>query len=348
MGSILERLAELHFAACKKAKLDPEDLAERLFDLELHSEYGEFHGAVERYAHLLGKEGLAKYRTAAEAEWAKVPALGPNKSGEYGRYGITGIMETLARVSGDLDEWIAVKSRDLSAANRFLEIAEACKMARKYDLALEWAERGVKAFPERTDARLREFLADEYHRRKRHDEAMALIWAEFAESSTLQKYQLLANHAQRINAWSAWRERALKCIEESIAKEKRRPKQPYGWQREADHSTLVEVFLWEKDAEAAWKAAQDGGCRTDLWLKLAKERAANHPEDALLIYQKQIEPTLAAKNNAAYEEAVKYLRTIRDLMHCLGKKEAFDAYLTSIRIAHKPKRNFMKLLERFK
>ena len=66
------------------------------------------------------------------------------------------------------------------------------------------------------------------------------------------------------------------------------------------------------------------------------------------IYQKQIEPTYAAKNNYTYEEAVKYLGIIRDLMNRLGKAGEFAAYLASVRTAHKPKRNFMKLLDRFK
>jgi tetratricopeptide (TPR) repeat protein len=76
---------------------------------------------------------------------------------------------------------IAVKSRDLSHAYAFLQIAETLRTGGRYDEALEWAERGMEAFPERTDSRLREFLANEYHRRKRHDDAMTLIWAAFRE-----------------------------------------------------------------------------------------------------------------------------------------------------------------------
>jgi uncharacterized Zn finger protein len=68
----------------------------------------------------------------------------------------------------------------------------------------------------------------------------------------------------------------------------------------------------------------------------------------LPIYQRQIEPTVNQKNNAAYEKAVKYLRIVRDLMSRLGRSGEFAAYLASIRAAHKPKRNFMRLLERFK
>lgn len=350
LGCILDRLAELHLAACKKAKLDPEALAERLLELEMHAEYGEFRGAVERYARVLGAKGLAKYRALAEASWSQVPAKGPGQEiGAQGyRYEITAVMDALARLSGDLDEWIAVKSRDLTHAYCFLEIAEACKKARKRDLALEWAERGVKAFPKETGFRLREFLADEYHRRKRHGEAMVLIWAEFTESPALRTYQTLEKHAQRAKDWPAWREQALTFVSDHIAKGKQaKPERAYGWHREMDHSLLVDIFLGEKDADAAWNAAKEGGCKADLWLKVAKERAKDHPEDALPIYQKQIEPTLALKSNYAYEEAVKYLRIIRDLMNRLGKAGEFDAYLASIRAAHKPKRNFMKLLDRF-
>src|SRR5262245_65949612 len=95
----------------------------------------------------------------AEAEWAKVPALRPGEddSEKYGkRFRMTHIMETLARRTGDMEAVVAVKKRDLSLAYHYLQIAETYKNARKHDLALEWAERGVKAFPKRTDSRLRE------------------------------------------------------------------------------------------------------------------------------------------------------------------------------------------------
>src|SRR5262249_43599487 len=74
MGGILERLQELHHRACKKAKPEPEALARRLFEWELRTHYDTFYGASETYADVLGRKGLAVYRTLAEAEWAKVPA----------------------------------------------------------------------------------------------------------------------------------------------------------------------------------------------------------------------------------------------------------------------------------
>jgi uncharacterized Zn finger protein len=349
MGSILERLQELHCRACKKAKPDPEALARRLFEWELHTDYDIFYGAAETYARVLGAKGLAVYRELAELEWKKVPPLGPGRDDpeKYGkRFRITHIMESLARQTGDVEAVVAIKKRDLSSAYDYLQIAEAYKGARKHDLALEWAENGVRTFPKRTDSRLREFLAGEYHRCKRHDEAMALVWAEYTESPTLQEYQNLKTHADRIGKWQTWREKALDHVRNGIAESKNKThKDRWGWSEKIDHSDLVRIFLWEKDMEAAWREAQAGGCSNDLWLKLAAERDKDHPEDALPIYQRQIEPTLNRKTNEAYQEAIGLLRKVRGLMIRLGREVEFADWLNKLRAAHKPKRNFMKLLE---
>ena len=350
MGSILERLQELHLKACRKAKPDPEALAERLFEWELRTDWDTFYGAAKTYAGVLGQKGLAVYRQLANAEWAKVPTLGPGRddSEKYGkRFRITHIMETLARQTGDVEALVAIKQRDLSSAYAYLQIAETYKSARQHDQALDWAERGVKAFPERTDSRLREFLAEEYHRRKRHDEAMMLIWAEFVESSTLERYRNLATHANRIGQWEAWRSKALERLRQSIVEAKRETRHDrWAWSRQTDHTELVRVFLWENDVEAAWQEATQGGCSNNLWMELAAKREKEHPEDALLVYRRHIDPTVNQKNNEAYREAVGLLRKIRELMVRLGREADFGRYLESVRVAHKPKRNFMKLIER--
>lgn len=75
--------------------------------------------------------------------------------------------------------------RDLSMAYHFLQIATLYQRSGKDDLALAWAEKGILAFPVRADGRLREFFATEYHRRKRHEEAMALAWASFSDQPIL-------------------------------------------------------------------------------------------------------------------------------------------------------------------
>lgn len=350
MGSILERLQEIHHAACKKARPDPEALARRLFAWELRTDWDTFSGAAEGYADILGEKGLAVYGKLAKDEWARVPALGPGRDDRdrNGRsFRITQIMETLARQSGEVEAVVEIMKRDLSSACSYIRIAETYKHADRHDQALEWAERGLKAFPEKTAWRLREFLADEYHRRKRHDEAMALVWAEFEDTPRLDMYQKLKKHADRLDRWTEWREKALARLRERTETLKREArKSRWAWSGRADHSDLVRVFLWEKNIETAWREAKAGGCSDDLWRQLATEREEDHPEDAMDVYRQQIEPTLARKNNEAYKEAVRLLGKVRELHLRLGREAEFTRFVVSVRSAHKPKRNFMKALDR--
>ena len=349
LGSILERLQGLHLDACRKARPEPEKLARRLFEWELKTELDTFFGAADTYAGVLGTKGLAAYRRLAEAEWARVPALEPGRDDpeKFGkRFRITHIMETLARRTGDVEAVVAVKKRDLSSPYDYFQIAEAYRGADKHDLALGWAERGIKAFPTRQDPRLRELLAQEYHQRERHEEAMALVWAGFTESPGLDRYRDLKRHADRVDAWPVWREKALSFLRKTTAKgiAAERPVQRT-W-ISAGRSDLVKVFLWEKDVEAAWREAKEGGCSNDLWLTLAAKREKKHPEEVLLVYQAQVEPALGRKNKEAYREAIGLLRKIHGLMARLGQQASFASYVESVRTAHRLKRNFVKLLER--
>ena len=352
MSDIIGELQELHHRACQQAKPNPEELARRLFEWETDSQWEIFYGAAESYADVLGHKGLAKYRSLAEAEWSRVPALEPGEDDaeRYGkRFRITSIMESLARQSGDVEALVEIKRRDLSHSYSYLKIAEIYREAGKHDEALEWAERGWRAFPEKRDWRLGEFLADEYHRRGRPRDAMDLIWEQFAESPSLANYQKLQAHAYKTGSseWSPWRERAFATLRATIERQKKQAKRPktYWHWNDIDHSELVRVLLWEKKYDEAWLEAQAGGCSDDLWMQLAALREKVHQEDALSIYKERIAPLVEMTNNTAYEEAVEILRKVSKLMARLDRETEFDDYLAALRVEYKRKRNFIKLLD---
>lgn len=351
MGDLLHGLQDLHYQACRQSGEDPVVLARRLFDWEIKSGWDVFSGACETYADVLGNKGLAEYRRLAQARWAQVPALSPGEKDPemYGaRFRVTQMMEALARQSGDPEALVAVKSRDLSHPYSFLQIAEIYRGAGKDDQALSWAEKGVKAFT-KTDSRLSDFLAEEYQRRGRHTEAMHLIWLEFAESPQLESYKKLQAHALRTKQtsdWTGWRAKALAYLRASLDKEKRQsPKKHWDWAGFGDYSQLVNIFLWEGRFEDAWEAACAGGCSQSLWLKLAAALEQDHPQKALSIYKESIALTLAQGNNYTYEEAVKLLRKVVQLMVQLGRATEVDDYLVAVRVEYKRKRNFIKLLD---
>jgi len=352
VGDLLERLQEIHHKACVKAKPDPEGLAKRLFEWELKTDWDTFYEAAETYSDVLGKKGIAVYRKLAEAEWAKIPQLKPGqteRSFRGNRFRLTSIMEALARADGDVEALVAVKSRDLSSAYHYLEIAQAYKDAGKSDKALDWAEKGLKAFPESTDSRLRQFLAGEYHLHKRHDEAMQLVWANFAERPGLENYKVLKKHAVRIRKWPKWRQQAIEHIREEITEAKKaKPKNYAYWSAKKDHSLLVEIFVWENDIEAAWQEAKTGGCGNYLWMQLAELREKDYPADAVAVYQGRVEPIVSRTNNKAYREAVGLIKKIRKLMKNLGQGKELQEYISSVRTKYKRKRNFMAMLDRLK
>jgi uncharacterized Zn finger protein len=346
-SEVLVRLQALHLAACKRARPDPEVLAQRLFDWEMRSEWDVFFGAVSRYADVLGTVGMTRYRALADDAWRTVPVLGaghPNRAFSSTRFRITSMMESLARLSGDVDAVADVKARDLSSAYAYLTIAELYLEARRKDDALDWAERGVAAFPDNTDSRLREFLATQYLRKKRVTDAMSLLWLNFADRPLLPHYVALHKVAEPAGVWPAWRERALTEVRTRIVRRSATSARTFGAYA-VDGSLLVEILLWEGDADAAWITATESGCSERLWLQLAKRREKSHPNDAVAVYQAAVERTVSRTNNEAYHDAVAMLRVIARVMKQSSVAGGFAAYLASVRTRHKAKRNFMKLLD---
>jgi uncharacterized Zn finger protein len=353
MSDILSEFHDLHHCACLQVSPDPRALARRLFEWELKGDWEIFFGAAENYADVFGAEGLAEYRRLAESEWAKLRQLDPGDNDEerHGRrFRITHMMEALARQTGDPEAMVEIKRRDLSHPYSYLQIAEIYREARRYDEAFEWAQRGMQSFPQR-DSRLVEFLAREYHRRGRHDDAMKLIWNQFVESPFLKNYQELKAHAGKVRPrpdWPAWRDKALAHLRGIIQKEKQEEKSSknhWHWAGHADNSRLVEVFLWEKRHDEAWEEASAGGCSSGLWLRVAALREEKHPGDAVPIYKEMIAPILKRANNAANAEAVKLLQKIRELMVRMGSELEFEDYFAALRVEYKRKRNFIKLLD---
>jgi tetratricopeptide (TPR) repeat protein len=354
-GYISELVADferLHHDACISARPEPMGLASRLFTWEVDGHWDVFVDAVSRYADVLGPEGVARFRQLAEERWSHVLPAGPgDRDAERwaASYRITRVMERLAELTGDVDALVAVKSRDLSMPYDWLEVAEVYAGAGRHEEALNWAERGVAAFPDRPDPRLDEFLCEAYHRAGRHMEAVEVAWRRFQVRPELATYQRLADHATKAGAWSEWRPSAVAVLRERIeagassAAQRRPDRRPVIEPVGASH--LVEVLLWEGDDEAAWQEAVAAGVPHRIWMRLANVRQDERPEDAIPIFQREVEQLIGTKNNRGYADAVSLMVHVRDLLASAGRPDDFGPYAAAVRTAHKPKRNLMKLLD---
>jgi uncharacterized Zn finger protein len=362
LGGAFDDLQRLHLEACERAGLEPVGLAERLFSLMMATDYDLFYDAADDYAHLLGEAGGRRYAELVRAEWERLPVLCPGNdrrsrsagafalleeeeeaSGSPDRWRLTHAMELLAERSGDIEEMVAVLSRDLSLPYSFLRVAEAYAGAGRNDDALEWAERGLGAFPGRPDSRLVTFLGEAYRERGEHGRAAELIWGLFAGRPGLDSYRELKPYAERAGQWEETRERALALIRDGLVGREQGLGAP-GRLAYRDATELVRIHLWEGDAAAALPAARAGGCRREVWLALADALAADEPKEAMIICREQVEPTIERKTKADYRDATDLLARIRDLMVRTEDADEFPAYLAEIREAHKRKRNLVKLL----
>jgi len=356
VGGILSRLGDLHLQACRLAKPDPQALAERLFRMEISpaNDYGDINAMA--YRDLLGEAGLRRYRELAEAglrryrelaeaEWAKIGFRDGDSPYDFQRYRITRIMEFLAEASGNVEELVAIKARDLSTAYRYLTIAGIWAANGRDDKALEWAERGLHAFPAATDNRLRDFLVAAYLKSQRNEEALQLTWVQFEERPILDHYKKLHAVSERLGVWPEQRERALAKLADAIAGGaaavsywKTKPGMP-------DYSVRLQIALWENNLDDAWTAAHAGVRDRNLLIELAGKLEKERPDDALALYR-QIIPTIVEQtNNAAYAEAVELVRRIESILNGPERKREFMDYLAELRSRFKPKRNFIKLLD---
>jgi uncharacterized Zn finger protein len=373
LGMVLDDFQTLHYNACELAQPDPITLAGYLFQAEMDSGFGSFSNAAETYASILGEAGLSHYRELAESMWEEFPPLSPQDSGKwnYKRSQLQHILETLAKTRGDIEAVVAIKRQNLSTSRTYLEIAQIYLQDGQPDRALEWAESGLQAFP-RPDPNLRDLVIEEYHRRGRIEDAMELVWQAFTQSVSLYTYQKLKTQAERANQWATWRDRALAHIRQQLEPAKppsppdkvaqtsrsaktaqmRRVASSPAWNplgmSARDRSLLVEIFLWEGEDDLAWQEAQAGSCSKQLWLSLAERRQHTHPEDALPIYQQEIEPLIQQTNNTAYANAVSFLRKVHDLMVRLDRQTEFHALVDQLRRTYKAKRNFIALLNQQK
>lgn len=340
MGGVLEELAGVHLEACEKRGLPANEIARSVFELQLKDDIGVI--VLEPYRKALGKEGLAAYRKLAHDAWDKLPPPTETKQEVGGvRYTITRIMKSLAQIDGDTDAMVDIIKHDLRSAYSYLQIAELLAKARRYDEALQWTEDGRKKFPEGNNAALEDFLAAEYHRRGRHDDAIALHWARFEKRASLQSYQTLKASADQNRTWNTWREKALAHLQKHARKNAGR-----GMLFAASAgAALVEIHLWEHKPDAAREAARTHGCTQHLWLQLAKALEADKPEESIRIYQAQIDSVVTRGDKAAYFEAGQLIARLSKLMHAAKRQQEYTIYLVGVRLRHKAKRNFIKELD---
>ena len=339
---------EIHVRACAAGNPDPAALAQRLFARATADEWGVFANVVSDYADVLGPAGVATLRGLITEELQRLPRLVAGASADVHHSTILGLAERAAKADS-VDSVVDVLARDLRSTSQFQRICQELTAAGRVEQALEWARRGLAEFQERIEPGLpdlRRVAASLCAQMGHHGEAVELTWQDFAVVPSAEGYQRLREYGEADGSWARWRERAL----DELRKQPTLPTPPplikeYVWPRPMGHSVLVDVLLGEGDVQAAWEAARDGGCLEGVWLTLARQRAPQHPRDAIPVFCRQVEAAVSVAKRDGYEHAVSLLTEVSEYYEQDGASAEFADYVRSLRATHRRKRNFIAALD---
>ncbi|MFB9262324.1 SWIM zinc finger domain-containing protein [Bradyrhizobium erythrophlei] len=343
-GACYAKACGIHLAACQKAKPDPVDLARTLFAREVDSDWEFFFGASETYAEVLGKAGLAEYRSLATEAWKKAKSKRGKKADDRpgDGFALRAMMERFAEREDDIDGIIAVRSGDLSSAYDYLGIAQVCLDNGREQEALKWAEEGLWKFEDSPDQRLVLFACDLYQRKGRNENATELLWRTFAREPRIGLYERLKSTAGADRMFGiAVRDRAIALLREQAAKSRPQGRWPLSSET-AD--VLIRLLLTEGLVADAWAAVGNHGCREGLMEELARASESDHPDEALKAYAQLVERRVRTGGQANYEAAYGMIERMRGLRERLDESTQHAAYLADLKDRHKARRNFIKLL----
>jgi uncharacterized Zn finger protein len=327
---LFSALTDLHARACLAAGEDPGELAKRLYEWGLKSRWEVFMSAPFTHGAALGEAGLARYRALAEEEWRKSP-----KDDSSRCWQANFLLDQVLEALGDVDARVMLRSGDLDSSYRYSEISRILDEAGRPGDAIRWAEDGIAAFPDGRDGRLERLLVDLLVKSGDAARACTVAWRLFRRDPSLENYFMLRYTIGEGEQWAKCRSEALELVRGFIMDSNAR----------RDSSLLVEIFIKEGDAEAAWNEAQRGGCDRLLWANLAELRQKDHPQDAIDVRWRLLEAELSGSNARSYPRIVRELAVIRRLAAGIGGEMAFAERLGALRKQHRLKKSFIAQLD---
>jgi hypothetical protein len=346
----IQAIAAVHLDACVLMRPNAVKLAERLYRMQMESQWDTFFDVLPGYRVALGDAGLDRYRALVETAWESLPALlgsvRSERSFDARRMRLEHAMITLAELEGDVDGLIRIRSKDLSSPYRYLLVAEICAKYGRDGEGLMWAERGIHQAGEQVDSRLLDFCVSAYLRQGRFDEADALAWRRFESHPGADAFFALLETAVSTGRHQDVREKALDHLQTLASDPIRATKERRNGNYLSARTELVDIFLREEDDAAAWETFIGGEVHNRYWPRIAAMRGRTHRHDAIALYRRYLPIALEQGSaKARYDRAFEIVAAIAALRRVAGENAQFAVDLADIRAEYGAKRNFMKLLD---
>jgi cell division septum initiation protein DivIVA len=318
IGELVRDLLDLHALTCDAGVADPVKLARWMIRFQIEDQ-DFFEVDLVRYATALGDEGVAAYRAAVAADES------------MDSFALRHARERLAVLDGDIESIVDLVGGDLSNPHEFIRVAEAMAELGRDDLVLGWATRGIAETNGWQVGRLYDLACETHERLGEKLEVLRLRRAQHERMPSLSTYTALRDAAEALDTWRVELDAARAVL------------------RRHDVRGFVDVLLHDGDAELAWKeavAAASDELGRDQWLRLAESREADHPGDALAVYQRVTDEVLQETDRRAYAAAVRILKRARSAALAAGEHGAFTEHLARLREQYRRRPTLMAMLDK--
>lgn len=315
LSAIRSHAADLHVRACAAAGVPPAEVAKTLLRIARRTEWDWVDDAPERYADLLGDDGLAaldKALTKARGAERSGPEV-PSWQRSHLEMTLALMAESSARVAGDTDRLVAAMADDLSSAWRYVEVADVLEQAGREREALDWLERGRAAHGD-DDSRLRGRLTAAYLRDGRDEEAVAVAWDHLLRRPTAAGVAEL-REVCGADDWPTYREDALAALGRVPGEQ-------------------VAALVDDGDPAAALAVAERAPIDIGARRKLARALVRTDLGVALLQYEVLLEAALEGTGERAYRDVTDLLVEMHAAARAYGGGEVVVERARLVRAAY--------------
>ncbi|BAP57667.1 hypothetical protein THII_3370 [Thioploca ingrica] len=185
------------------------------------------------------------------------------------------------------------------------------------------------------DKRLLEWLMAHAEKKKDYNAALSLAEQLFWQHPSLQSFEEVSKHSQKILKWDETRTGILSKLEEK-----------------KEYILLSKIYLKEENIESAisaWERSKSNHfVGESLQLTLAQAAEKTLPHEAIRLYLQMVESAISRKNRPAYIEAITLLKKVKSLYEKLGEETAWKALFGDLRAKYPTLRALQEELRKAK